>query len=177
MRALIIGRFQPPHRGHFHAIQAAAKEYDSVLVAIGSAQYAHTSDNPFSAGERSDLLRAGLEELGLENVHVFAVTDIHDHPRWVEHVVGSMPAFDVVLTHNPVTKRLFEDAGYKVRPVALWRPQECSGRRIRDAWARGKDASDLLLPSVAKKLKGLQGPQRVARILREAPHERPVHDH
>jgi nicotinamide-nucleotide adenylyltransferase len=50
--SLVIGRFQPLHLGHMDVIRKCADESDHLTIGIGSAQYSHTVDNPFSAGER-----------------------------------------------------------------------------------------------------------------------------
>ncbi|HDM88409.1 MAG TPA: nicotinamide-nucleotide adenylyltransferase, partial [Candidatus Bathyarchaeota archaeon] len=41
-RGLFIGRFQPPHLGHLHAIKQALEECDELIIVIGSSQYSHT---------------------------------------------------------------------------------------------------------------------------------------
>jgi len=47
---LIIGRFQPFHKGHLHAIEHALKEVDELIIAVGSSQYVNTEDNPWRKG-------------------------------------------------------------------------------------------------------------------------------
>ncbi|HLN89981.1 MAG TPA: adenylyltransferase/cytidyltransferase family protein, partial [Candidatus Binatia bacterium] len=51
-RGLYVGRFQPFHLGHLDAIKYVLKEVDELVIVIGSAQYSHNSNNPFTAGER-----------------------------------------------------------------------------------------------------------------------------
>ena len=166
-RALLVGRFQPLHRGHLHAMADALRRYDEVLVGVGSAQYGHTRDNPFTCGERFEFLHAAFEHFGWKNVHAFPITDIHHYAGWVRHVESIVPPFDVVLSNNPLTLRLFSAARYPVRPVALWKPGDCQGKIVRRRWAQGDAASDLLLPSVARVVERIQGRQRVARLMRE----------
>lgn len=168
MRHLFLGRFQPPHRGHLHALAASSRRADDVYVAVGSAQRSHEPHNPFTIGERFELLGASLDDAGLENVHLFPVPDVHRHAAWVAHVEALVPPFDVVVTNNPLTRRLFSAAGYAVHPGRLWRPDVCSGRRIRARWARGEAAAELLAPAVQARLARIQGPQRVRRLFEEA---------
>ena len=56
-RGLYVGRFQPFHLGHLGAIKAVLKEIDEFVIVIGSAQYSHNSNNPFTAGERLVMIR------------------------------------------------------------------------------------------------------------------------
>jgi cytidyltransferase-related domain len=60
-RAFIVGRFQPFHKGHLEVIEEVLKEHDSVIIGIGSAQYSHTLQNPFTAGERHLMISNALE--------------------------------------------------------------------------------------------------------------------
>ena len=56
MRGLYIGRFQPYHLGHQAVLESISEEMDEIVVVIGSAQESHTIDNPFTAGERMEMI-------------------------------------------------------------------------------------------------------------------------
>lgn len=163
-RALLVGRFQPPHLGHLHAVRAAAKAHAFVAVGVGSAQHTHQRDDPFTIGERFDLLTAALADEGLENVHLYPLPDLHRHAHWVRHVEGLLPPFDVVLSNNPLTLRLFRQAGYAVAPVEPHRADECKGTVVRARWRKGQDASDLLPAAVSRALAGIDGAGRAAHM-------------
>lgn len=168
VRALLVGRFQPPHRGHLHALRAASRRYDAVFVAVGSAQRSHELRNPFTVGERFEMLQAALAEARLRNVQLFPVPDIHRHAAWAGYVASLLPRFDVVVTNNPLTRRLFARAGYRVRSGALWRPDACSGTAIRARWTRGEEATDLLPPAVERVARRIGAAERVQVLAREA---------
>ena len=51
-----IGRFQPFHDGHIHILQQAIDTSDKVLVLIGSSHIARNIKNPFTFGERKDMI-------------------------------------------------------------------------------------------------------------------------
>ena len=61
-RGLYVGRFQPFHLGHLGAIKAVLKEVDELVIVIGSAQYSHNANNPFTTGERLVMIRRALQE-------------------------------------------------------------------------------------------------------------------
>ncbi|NTV27538.1 MAG: adenylyltransferase/cytidyltransferase family protein, partial [Methanothrix sp.] len=61
MRGLYIGRFQPYHLGHQAVLDRIAEEMEEIVIVIGSAQESHTSENPFTAGERMDMIYAALK--------------------------------------------------------------------------------------------------------------------
>src|SRR5256885_9498938 len=56
-RALFVGRFQPFHRGHLSMVKRILESNSEIIVGIGSAQYSHTGENPFTAGERYEIDR------------------------------------------------------------------------------------------------------------------------
>ena len=60
MRGLYIGRFQPYHLGHQAVLEKIAEEMDEIVIVIGSAQESHTAENPFTSGERMEMIYAAL---------------------------------------------------------------------------------------------------------------------
>ncbi len=160
-RALILGRFQPPHAGHLHAIRHAADAHDEVLILVGSAQESYTPANPFTAGERIEMLEAALAEADVDNVHVYPIQDIHRHAQWVAHVDSQVPDYDVVVTNNPLTRTLFGEGGYQVKELEMHRRDECSGTRIRALLAGGQDVGDRVPPAVARILDRLDAARRI----------------
>ncbi|MCX8176649.1 MAG: adenylyltransferase/cytidyltransferase family protein, partial [Candidatus Bathyarchaeota archaeon] len=61
-----IGRFQPVHNGHIYAIRYALGRVKELIIGIGSAQFSHEVENPFTAGERFTMLRLGLDEVKID---------------------------------------------------------------------------------------------------------------
>ena len=56
--SIIIGRFQPLHRGHIALIEWAyeQKESDSLRIVIGSSNRLHSPENPWSWEERKEMI-------------------------------------------------------------------------------------------------------------------------
>lgn len=74
---VVLGRFEPLHRGHVHVIEEALILCEKVLVLIGSSQERRTPCNPFSYEERENFFRkvfqdkiliAPLKDIGVGNV-------------------------------------------------------------------------------------------------------------
>ena len=78
MKALLIGRFQPFHKGHLQAIKKILKEANEVVIVIGSSQFKNTVENPFSAEERLEMIRQALKEEMISRYQVFKVPDINN---------------------------------------------------------------------------------------------------
>ena len=113
-RGLYVGRFQPFHLGHLGAIKSVLNEVDELVIVIGSAQYSHKGNNPFTAGERLVMIRHALQEakVNYSKVWIVPVPDVHLHMLWVSALEGYTPKFNVVFSNEPLTTRLFMEKGY-----------------------------------------------------------------
>ena len=162
-RGLYVGRFQPFHLGHLNAIEDLLKEVDELVVVIGSAQYSHNVNNPFTAGERLAMVRRALEECGidLERVWIVPVPDVHLHMMWVSSVQGYTPHFDTVYSNEPLTRRLFMEAGHKVKPIRFFDRKVYSSTEIREKIVRGENWEKFVPKSVASFIKEIDGINRL----------------
>ena len=121
-RGVYVGRFQPFHLGHLDAIKHVLEEVEEIVVVIGSAQYSHNVNDPFTAGERLVMVRNALEEAEVDSARVWVVPvpDVHLHMMWVASVEGYTPMFQIVYSNEPLTKRLFMESGYKVKSLPFF---------------------------------------------------------
>jgi len=166
-RGLLIGRFQPFHRGHLAVVRAirSAHPAEELILAIGSAQASFTRENPFTAAERYEMIHAALAAAGVDGCVIVPLPDIRRHSVWVAHAEELLPFFRRVHTNNPLTRRLFERAGYAVESPAWVERERFEGRRIRAAMAEGTEWADALPPEVVALVNEFDGPGR----LRAAP--------
>lgn len=163
MRGLIVGRFQPFHRGHLALLEAvrARRPDEELLLGIGSAQSSYTFDNPFTAGERFEMISLALREAGIGSAAVLPVPDIDRHALWVSHVVALCPAFQTVYSNNPLTELLFRRAGFEVVSVPLAQRARWEGRSIRQRMADGGSWAEDVPPAVAEYLRSIDGQGRL----------------
>jgi len=162
-RGLFVGRFQPFHLGHLAAIKDVLKEVDELVIVIGSAQYSHNLNNPFTAGERLIMIRKALEEAGIDysRVWVVPVPDAHLHMMWVSALEGYTPSFSVVYSNEPLTRRLFIEAGYKVKAVRFHERKLYSSTEIRERMLKGESWEKLVPKGVAAFIKEIDGVNRL----------------
>jgi len=162
-RGLFVGRFQPFHLGHLHAIKEALKKVDELVIVVGSAQYSHELENPFTAGERVAMIRAALEEAGIpcSRYLIIPVQDAPYHMVWVPQVVGFTPPFDVVFSNEPLTRRLFIEANYKVEGIPFYKRKLCNATEIRRLMIEDGEWEGSLPPSVCKIIKEIDGVKRL----------------
>jgi nicotinamide-nucleotide adenylyltransferase len=168
VRGLLVGRFQPFHGGHLavvREIRSAHPDDPPLLLGIGSAQESHTWKNPFTSGERMEMVERALREAKLDGVVAIPIPDIHRHALWVRYVESLVPPFDEVYTNNPLTRLLFEQAKYPVRRPRLVDRKRFEGENVRRHLARDRGWRPLVPAAVARYLEGIQAPARLAVLL------------
>jgi len=163
VRGLLIGRFQPFHRGHLEVVQKVRADRPSapLLIGVGTADESYTWENPFTAGERVEMIDRALGEAKVEGFLLVPVADIHRHALWVSYLEGLLPPFDRVYTNNPLTRLLFERAGYLVESPPLFDRARYEGVRIREQLAEGGAWKDAVPLSVAAYLEEIGAPARL----------------
>jgi nicotinamide-nucleotide adenylyltransferase len=167
-RGLYVGRFQPFHLGHLDAIQHVLKEVDELVVVIGSAQYSHNTNNPFTAGERLVMVRKALQEAGMDysNLWIVPVPDVHLHMLWVSAIVGYTPKFNVLYSNEPLTKRLFMEAGFEVKTTPLFKRKVYMSTIIREKMIKDDSWTELVPKSVADFILEIDGVNRLRDLAR-----------
>ena len=165
MKALFIGRFQPFHLGHLLLLQRLATQYEEIIVGIGSSQYHDTTENPFSETERYQMITRTLEAAGIHNYRIVSVPDIHNPPRWVEHVASIVTDFDLVIANNPFTRKLFSEKGYVVKGTQYFDRKRYSGKEIRRRMTHDEPWEDLVPAVVADLLHTINGVSRLKHLL------------
>jgi nicotinamide-nucleotide adenylyltransferase len=162
-RGLYVGRFQPFHLGHLEAIKKILEEVEELVVVIGSAQYSHNKGNPFTAGERLVMIRNALEEAKVDSsrVWIVPVPDVHLHMMWVSALEGYTPKFQIVYSNEPLTKRLFMEAGYRVKGVPFFERQLYSSTIVREKMLLDDSWKTLVPKTVSEFILDIDGVNRV----------------
>jgi nicotinamide-nucleotide adenylyltransferase len=167
-RGLYVGRFQPFHLGHLDAIKHALKEVDELVIVIGSAQYSHNANNPFTAGERLVMVRQALLEAGVDDstFWIVPVPDVHLHMLWVSAVEGYTPKFNAVYSNEPLTKRLFMEAGYEVKTLPLFERKVYTSTVVREKMVKDDSWTELVPKSIAVFILEIDGVNRLRDLVR-----------
>lgn len=169
MRALVIGRFQPPHLGHIKVFEEISHSFDEIIIGIGSAEVSHKPDNPFTAGERIWMLSEILKKIGHTVFFVVPIYDINRHALWVKHVESLTPPFDVVFSNNPLVRRLFIEAGYETKYMPVYNREIYSGTELRRRIIRGENWEELVTDEVRDIMKKIDAVNRIIEISQEEP--------
>ncbi|MEM1508838.1 MAG: nicotinamide-nucleotide adenylyltransferase [Thermofilaceae archaeon] len=163
-----MGRFQPFHKGHLHALKWILDREAETVIAVGSAQYSHSFKNPFTLGERLEMIAATLKEENLwDRVILAAVPDTDgQHSLWVQTVVSLCPRFRRVYTNEPLTRLLFEEAGYEVVGIPFLEREVYEGTKIRRIIAEGAEWEALVPPAAARIIKEIDGIKRLSELIK-----------
>lgn len=85
--AVIIGRFQPFHRGHMELGREALKIADHVVWVIGSHRSAPTLKNPWSCSQRQDMIQSAFEPAAVAQMSFIPVRDHYGNDeKWATEV-------------------------------------------------------------------------------------------
>ena len=123
---IVLGRFQPFHKGHAYLLEAALEKGPTV-IAIGSSQAESSMDNPWSADEREDMIRSWLDG---RDAKIVKIPDINDPPNWVEHAT-KYHGEGTLVTSDESTSSLYEAANFPVDWVDLNNRESFEGWRVR----------------------------------------------
>ncbi len=166
-RALYLGRFQPVHNGHLWAVRYALKSCDELVIAVGSAQKSHELHDPFTTGERLQMIRLALKEAMIDSgkVSIIPIPDTWEsHSLWVSRVVSYCGDFDAVFSNQPLVTRLFREAGFKLVNIPLYKRKTLSGTELRRKMLKGDDWEPYVPTSVAKFIREHKLLQRIREL-------------
>jgi nicotinamide-nucleotide adenylyltransferase len=165
-RGVFVGRFQPFHKGHLEVVKRTLKEVDELVIIVGSSQYSHKLDNPFTSGERITMIRKALqeEEIKLSRIWIIPVPDIHQHALWVSQIGAYSPKFDIVYANEPLTRRLFMEAGFRVESIPFIKREVYLATEIRKRILAGENWKQLVPNTVAKFIEEIDGKGRLRQL-------------
>ncbi|NOQ38159.1 adenylyltransferase/cytidyltransferase family protein [archaeon] len=151
-KAIFIGRFQPLHKGHCHAIRNILQKEDigHLCIIIGSADKKGTFDNPLSFKTRKDILekvfRTKIDE---KKISVLGLNDCESDDIWISNLKSIAPDFDIAFTGNGWTKRCLESVCI-IEKQRLYDEKHLNGTYIRSCIKEGKDISSLVPEEVLR---------------------------
>lgn len=155
---VLLGRFQPFHKGHLFLVNEALKQVDSLLIVLGSSQESRTVKNPWTVDERIAMIRAACPEAPLTFVGMRDSEGVDETP-WFQAVEAAALR---VAQGRPII--LFghtkDDSSYYLQGFPRWPYVELpdfkglNATDIRQAYFNtGKVVEDALPPPVAFFLK------------------------
>lgn len=129
---LVIGRFHPPHPGHFYLIQQALTFAKRITIGIGSANVKN-QNNPFPSSLREHLLWEGLRERQLDQ-YVSGIVYLNDYINddfWLQEALRKTGKVDVVVGNNDWVNGIFQRSGIRTQEIPLLERHMFQGAVIR----------------------------------------------
>jgi len=162
---LLPGRFQPFHNGHAAALEHAAATHARVIVAISNAHISHTDRDPFTGGERLQMIEAYCWALGVHERVLTLPVPVDDEPTiWVATIKAMSPPFDSVYTRSAWTSSLFSYWGIPTAEHVL-EGHLTSATDVRQLMAAGDHWMEHVPASVVDVLHQIDAVRRVRALL------------
>lgn len=140
---IVIGRFQPFHKGHAYLIHRALKFCDKLIIGIGSSNVVN-KDNPFFYEERLEMVRKFIEEEKSQGkiTKVIPIPDVPDDDRWFKITVKNAGKFDASFGNNDWVNRIFRSKCINVIKTPYYKRYLLEGAKIRELMENGKEWKD-----------------------------------
>jgi nicotinamide-nucleotide adenylyltransferase len=163
MRGLMMGRFQPFHLGHLDLIRQILKECDEVIIVVTSSQFNYLDKDPFTAGERIEMIHNSLKEsdVDLTRCIILAIENQFNIATWSSYLKSMLPQFDKVYSGNEYVKMLLADSEIEVvKPVFLDR-EKYNATKIRSMIISDDDWRKFVPSAVSEFIKKINGKNRL----------------
>jgi nicotinamide-nucleotide adenylyltransferase len=96
--------------------------------------------------------------------YLIPVPDSTMHACWASTVVAYCPLFHVVYSNEPLTRRLFREAGRIVRGIPMFQRELYSATEIRQRILTGKTWRELLPKGVVAVIEEIKGVERLREL-------------
>lgn len=166
MRGLMMGRFQPFHLGHLELVRQILDQCDDVIIAVTSAQFNYIEKDPFTAGERIEMIHNSLKEanLELEKCFLISIENQFNVATWGSYLKSALPHFDKVYSGNDYVSMLLADSGIMVvKPKFLDRTQY-NATKIRSMIISDENWKDSVPNAVYEFLRKINAKNRLSVI-------------
>lgn len=164
MDGLLIGRFQPFHLGHVHAVRFALSRTGRLWLGIGSSNRPPERSNPFSAAEREEMIESSIPADIRGRIRIYSIPDTNDHEKWIKSIDSIVPAYDVVFSNDALTRHVYHRHGIDVLPIPFHSRGDLSGTNVRDRIALGRGWDHLVPGGTRDVLEKIGAKDRLGRL-------------
>ncbi len=160
IKGLLIGRFQPFHKGHADAVDFALKNCDKLTIAVGSPKEYGKENNPFSFSERKKMIELSLKKNELEKIAIKELKDTNNAKTWRASVEKFKA--DIIFTNNPSVEEVLKGISLKHIPVKI----NCNGSEIRRKMYLGQRWKECVSPKAAQYLAEIKAPEKIKKLVK-----------
>lgn len=158
-----MGRFQPFHLGHLDLVKQILDQCDEVIIAITSSQFNYLEKDPFTAGERIEMIHDSLKEseINLSRCFIVAIENQFNIATWSSFLKSALPHFDKVYSGNDYVKMLLADSLIDVITPKFLERSQYNASHIRQMILSDDNWQILVPEAVAKFLQKINGKKRL----------------
>lgn len=158
-----MGRFQPFHLGHLDLVKQILDQCDEVIIAITSSQFNYLEKDPFTAGERIEMIHDSLKEseINLSRCFIVAIENQFNIATWSSFLKSALPHFDKVYSGNDYVKMLLADSLIDVITPKFLERSQYNASHIRQMIISDDNWQILVPEAVAKFLQKINGKKRL----------------
>ncbi len=162
----MMGRFQPFHLGHLELAKQILSECDELIIAVTSSQFNYLEKDPFTAGERIEMIHKSLVEKGMDmkNCYVTGIENQFNIATWAAYLVSSLPKFDKVYSGNEYVKMLLEDSKIQVVSPKFFDRTTYNATSIRKLIIKNENWQKLVPAAVTTIISRINGVNRLQTI-------------
>ena len=165
-RGLFVGRVQPFHKGHLQTVGIILQQVKEIIVGIAFAEQNFTFDNPFSCGERVEMIWRALDGEIRSRALIIPIRNQEDNRLWPSYAIQYLPSFDVAYTNNRLQQMLLEQEDVHVQSLPWVDRKRLAGSLIRRRMADGVDWEHLVPSGTRDFLVSIHAAVRVRRLAR-----------
>lgn len=164
----MMGRFQPFHIGHLELVKQILDECDEVIIALTGSQFNYIEKDPFTSGERIEMIHQTLKEnnIDLAKCYIVAIENQFNVATWASYLKSSLPHFDKVYSGNDYVVMLLADSGISVASPKFLDRQQYNATKIRKMIANNEEWEKLVPTSVSQMIKKINGVKRIKTIFK-----------
>lgn len=124
MFSIVIGRFQPPHEGHFQLFEEALARTKKLIILVGSTEIPRSIKNPFTFEERQEMIKGELRARGIKESQyvIISVTDaFYSDAVWLANVQAQV--MTVTKGNNDIllVGHFKDDSSYYLKMFPQWK--------------------------------------------------------
>ena len=163
MRGLMMGRFQPFHLGHLNLVKQILKDCDEVIIAVTSSQFNYLEKDPFTAGERIEMIHDSIKEsdVDLSRCIILSLENQFNVATWLSYLKSMLPHFDKIYSGNDYVKMLLADSNIEVVTPEFLDRRQFNATKIRSMIICDEKWKELLPPAVTEFIKKINGKNRL----------------
>jgi len=135
---LLVGRFQPAHKGHLYLIKQSFKKVDELIIGLGSANVINV-DDILDNNQRYKMIREIVNKEYLTNriKKIVYLGDYFDNEKWLKNALKNTGKIDLVIGNNEWVNGIFEQAGYQIWRAGFYKRYIFEGEKIRRLMIEG----------------------------------------